>query len=66
MFSTPSGQHPKKNKSVAHTGQHDYPRSIGDLIEKDLAVVAKQQLDDVEGISPHVLEGETFKQMLVR
>ena len=26
---TPSGRHPSKNKPVAHTGQHDDPRSAG-------------------------------------
>ena len=52
----PSRQHPRKDKPVAHTGQHDDPRSTGESIVEDLAVVAQPQLEDVGGISPRVLE----------
>ena len=53
---TPSGRHLSKNKPVAHKGQHDDPRLAGDSIVEDLAVVALPQLEDVEGVSPHILE----------
>ena len=58
---TPSGRHPSKNKPVAHTRQQDDPRSAGESFVEDIAVVAQPQLEDVEGISPHVLE-ETSSQ----
>ena len=51
----PSGRHPSKNKPVAHTGQHDDPRSAGESIVEDIAVVAQPQLEDVEGIGPTYL-----------
>ena len=49
---TPGGRHPSKNKTVAHTGQHDDPRSAGESIVEDIAVVAQPQLEGIEGISP--------------
>ena len=52
------GLHPSKNKPVSHTGQHNDPRSAGESIVEDLAVVAQPQLEDVEEICPHVLEEE--------
>ena len=55
---TPSERHPGKNKPVSHTGQNDGPRSAGESIVEDLAVVAQPQLEYVKGISPHVLEEE--------
>ena len=39
-------------KPVAHTGQHDDPRSAGESIVEDIAVVAQPQVEGVEGISP--------------
>ena len=53
---TPSGRHPSNKKPVANTRQHDDPRSAGESIVEDIAMVAQPQLEDVEGISPHVLE----------
>ena len=53
---TPSERYPSNKKPVAHTGQHDEPRPAGESIVEDIAVVAQPQLEDVEGISPHVLE----------
>ena len=38
----------KKNKPVAHTGQHDDFISAGESIVEDLAVVAQPYLEDVE------------------
>ena len=54
----PSGQHPRKKKPVAIKGQHGNPRSTGESTVEDryLTVVAQPQSEDVEGISPHVLE----------
>ena len=54
----PSGQHPSKKKPVAIKGQHGNPRSTGESTVEDryLTVVAQPQSEDVEGISPHVLE----------
>ena len=43
----PRGQHPRKRKSVATKGQHGH---------QYLTVVAHPQSEDVEGISPHVLD----------
>ena len=47
---TPSGRYPSKKKPVAYTGKHDDPRSAGESIVEDLAVLAQLQLEDVEGI----------------
>ena len=54
----PSGQHLRKKKPVAIKGQHGNPRSTGESTVEDryLTVVAQPQSEDVEGISPHVLE----------
>ena len=53
---TPSGRYPSNKKPVAHKRQHDDPRSAGEPIVGDIAVVAQPQLEDVEGINPHVFE----------
>ena len=51
------GQHPRKKKLVATGGQHGHLRSPGDSVEDwYLTVVAQPQSEDVEGISPHLLE----------
>ncbi|CAI5745401.1 unnamed protein product [Peronospora destructor] len=54
----PSGQHLRRKKPVAPKGQHGNPRSTGESTVEDrfLTVVAQPQSEDVEGISPHVLE----------
>ena len=51
-------------KPVAHTGQHDDPRSAGDSIVEELAVIAQPQLEDVERVSPHVLEKEIPQEVI--
>ena len=48
----PSGRHPSNRKPVSHTRQHDDPRSAGESIVEDIAVVAQPQVEGVEGISP--------------
>ena len=48
----PSGRNPSKNNPVAHTGQHDDPRSAGESSVENIAVVAQPQLEGFEGISP--------------
>ena len=48
----PRGPHPSIKKSVARDRQSDNPRSTGESIVEDLAVVAQSQLEEVEGISP--------------
>ena len=53
---TPGGWRRSKNNPVSHTGQHDDPRSTGEPIVEELDVVAPLQLEDIEGISLHVLE----------
>ena len=54
----PSSQHPGIKRPVATNGQHGHPRSTGGLTVEDrcLTVVAQPQPEDVEEISPHVLE----------
>ena len=54
----PSRQHPRKKKPVATKWHHGHPRSTGESTVEDryLTVVAQPQSEDVEGISPHVLE----------
>ena len=54
----PSEQNPGKTRPVATKGQHGHPRSTGGLTVEDrcLTVVAQPQPEDVEEISPHVLE----------
>ena len=49
------GQHPKKFP-VAQKRQHGSPRSTGESIVEELAVVAQPQLEAGEGISPHAPE----------
>ena len=51
---TPSGRHPNRRKPVADERQHGYPMST--VEDRYLSVVAQPQSEDVEGISPHVLE----------
>ena len=52
---TPSGRH-SSSIPVAQKGQHDDPRSSIDSTVEDPTVIAQSQSEDVEGISPHVLE----------
>ena len=54
----PNGQRFRKKKPVATKGQHGHPRSTGESTVEDryLTVVAQPQSEDVERISPHVLE----------
>ena len=52
---TPSGRH-LRSIPVAQKGQHDDPRSSIDSTVEDPAVIAQSQSEDVERISPHVLE----------
>ena len=54
---TPSGRH-SRNIPVAQKGQHDDSRSSIDSTVEDPAVIAQSQSEDVEEISPHVLEEE--------
>ena len=51
-------ENPRKNKSFVQIRQHGYPRSTEESTVEDryLNVVAQPQSEDVEGISPHVLE----------
>ncbi|KAL0567635.1 hypothetical protein ABG067_009540, partial [Albugo candida] len=62
----PSGQHLRRKKSVAPKGQHENPRSTGESTVEDrfLTVVAQPQSEDVEGISPHVLEEGVPQELL--
>ncbi|CAI5711096.1 unnamed protein product [Peronospora effusa] len=46
---SPRGQHSPKSKPVAQKRQHGNPRSTGELIVEDLAVVAPPQLEEVDG-----------------
>ncbi|CAI5710959.1 unnamed protein product [Peronospora effusa] len=46
---SPRGQHSPKSKPVAQKRQHVNPRSTGELIVEDLAVVAPPQLEEVDG-----------------
>ena len=43
-----------------HSGQHGHPRSTGESTVEDqyLTVVAQPQSEDIEEISPYVLEEE--------
>ena len=48
----PSGEHLEVKESIAQVKRNDNPRSTGESIVEDLAVVAQPQLEEVEGISP--------------
>ena len=62
----PSRKHPRKRKSVATKGKHGHPRSTEESLVEDqyLTVVAQPQSEDVEGISPHVLEEEIPQEVI--
>ncbi|CAI5703143.1 unnamed protein product [Peronospora effusa] len=48
---SPRGQHSPKSKTVAQKRQQVNPRSTGEFIVEDLAVVAPPQLEEVDGTS---------------
>ena len=54
----PSEQYPRKKKLVATKMQYGHTKSTGESTVEDpfLTVVAPPQSEEVEGISPHVLE----------
>ena len=54
----PSRKHPRKNKQVVQNRKHGHPRSTGESTVEDqsLTVVVQLQSEDVEGMSPDVLE----------
>ena len=62
----PSGQHPRKREPVATKGQHGHPRSTGESTVEDqyLTAVVQPHSEDVEGISPRVLEDEIPQEVI--
>ena len=61
-----SGHRPRQKKPVATKGQHGHPRSTvpSTVEDQSQTVVAQPQSENVEGISPHVLEEEIPQESL--